>query len=84
MPNLDRGYENAPTITAEAMAEELLAGRSVNIQQYFTVYDRDDELVWYTNPYGLDGIVCKRPTVATLHRFLNDLECGKDFGMLSE
>ncbi|BBQ03490.1 hypothetical protein BSFA1_86180 (plasmid) [Burkholderia sp. SFA1] len=81
MALFDRGHDGEPSISAETMVDELLAGKSVKAHQHFVVYDQDNELVWYTNPYGIDGIFCERPTVEQMRRFLNDLDAGRCFGL---
>jgi hypothetical protein len=73
------GEQNA--ITPEKMTDELLAGRSVKVHQHFVIYDERDGFVWYTNPYGIDGILCERPCVETMRRFLSELEGGRMFGL---
>ena len=45
-------------------------------------YDEDDMMTWYTNAYGLDGIVCSgEPTLEVVTRFLANMAAGVDYGM---
>lgn len=84
MTLFDREQEGERSISAESMVEALLAGRSMTAHQHFVIYDRDEGLVWCTNPYGIDLIVCKHPTVERMRCFLNGLEAGRCYGLVPD
>lgn len=67
--------------TPEALTGMLLAGKSETIKGHFVVYDSDDDVTWYTSPYGIDGMLFNgRPTVEGVRSFLADLARGAEYG----
>jgi hypothetical protein len=67
--------------TPEELTATLSTGEAVTIECHSVVYDRDDNLTWYTNPYGIDGVLFNGlPTVAGVRRFLTDMARGVDYG----
>jgi hypothetical protein len=47
--------------TPEALTASLLDGESQTVNGHFVDYDSDDCLTWYTNPYGVDGVLYNGP-----------------------
>lgn len=64
--------------TPEEALEKLLAGEAVEANGHTARYD-DDMMTWYTNAYGVDGIICGgKPTLEVVTRFLDDMAAGID------
>lgn len=62
--------------------EMLLAGDPVAANGHTARYDADHIMTWYTNAYGVDGILCSgKPTHEIVTRFLDDMAAGIDYGM---
>lgn len=74
----DEGSEQP---TPEELLEWLLSGKSAKINQHFVVYDRENGVVWYTNPYGIDGILCQQPTIEAMRTFLARMTLDQDYGL---
>lgn len=56
-------YPTALPTSNEAL-EALLAGEPVAANGHTARYDADDMMTWYTNAYGLDGVLCNgKPTL---------------------
>lgn len=67
--------------TPEELTATLSTGEAVNIECHSVVYDSDDNLTWYTNPYGIDGVLFNGPpSIAGVRRFLTDMARGVDYG----
>lgn len=67
--------------TPEALTATLLDGKSETISGHFVDYDSDDGLTWYTNPYGVDGVLYNgRPTAEGMRVFLVDMAYGRQYG----
>jgi hypothetical protein len=65
----------------EALLATLAAGESADINGHSVSYDSDDEMTWYTNPYGIDGVLSNGlPTVRRVRRFLADMALGVEYG----
>lgn len=65
----------------EGLTGTLLVGDGATVNGHFVVYDSDDDMTWYTNPYGIDGVLSSgRPTVADVRRFLADMAHGVEYG----
>lgn len=59
----------------------LLAGDQLEANGHTTQYDSADDVTWYTNPYGVDGILCTgKPTLERVTAFLGHMARGKDYG----
>ena len=56
--------------TPESIVDQLLSGGSTRVCGYYLEFDDAHGLTWYTNPYGCDGILCSKPTVAAIRRLL--------------
>ena len=67
--------------TPEELLELLLNGESAKINQHFVVYDRENCVVWYTNPYGIDGVLCHEPTIEAMRVFLARMARDQDYGL---
>jgi hypothetical protein len=63
----------------------LLAGKPLKVNGHRVIYDEADGadgVTWYTNAYGLDGIICPgKPTLEVVTQFLDDMAAGIDYGM---
>lgn len=67
--------------TPSELLGNLLSGQSSDVQGHFIDYDKSDDVVWITNPYGIDLILCQgRPSEQTIRRFLVNLAMGRDYG----
>lgn len=67
---------------AKKVLERLLAGEAVQAGGHRIEYDEGNLMTWYTNAYGLDGILCDgKPTLEVVTRFLADMAAGVDYGM---
>ncbi len=67
--------------TPEELTATLSTGEAVTIECHSVVSARDDNLTWYTNPYGIDGALFNGlPTVAGVRRCLTDMARGVDYG----
>ncbi|MBQ4855669.1 hypothetical protein IMW82_13405 [Rhodanobacter sp. B2A1Ga4] len=66
--------------TPTALLAQLLASGSYSIDGTLLTWERDLEVTWYTNAYGIDGALCGRPDLAVLQRFLTDTARGIEYG----
>lgn len=67
--------------TPEALTATLSDGESETINGHFVDYDSEDGLTWYTNPYGIDGVLFDgRPTVEGVRAFLTHMAHGVQYG----
>lgn len=67
--------------TPEELTATLSSGEAVTIECHSVVFDSDDNITWYTNPYGIDGVLFNGPpSVAGVRRFLTDMARGIDYG----
>lgn len=65
----------------EELTATLASGESENINGHFVEYDSDDGLTWYTNPYGIDGVLFNGlPTFEGVRKFLTDMARGIEYG----
>jgi hypothetical protein len=67
--------------TPEALTVELLSEKSADVDGRLVSYDAENGVVWITNPYGIDGMVCKVPTVDTMRVFLSNIARGNEYGL---
>lgn len=68
--------------TPEEALESLLAGEAVEANGHTARFDDGDMMTWYTNAYGVDGIICGgKPTLEVVTQFLDDMAAGIDYGM---
>ena len=66
--------------TPDELVAKLLAGEPDEICDHFVVYEKELDVVWFTNPYGVDGALCSQPNVATMTSFLIDMARGVEYG----
>ena len=67
--------------TPEELTAKLASGELVTIECHSVSYDSADNMTWYTNPYGIDGVLFNGlPTLAGVRRFLTDMARGVDYG----
>ncbi|MGH8159295.1 MAG: hypothetical protein ACREPQ_14335 [Rhodanobacter sp.] len=64
----------------EEMVASLRAGACVTVEQHTISFDRELQTTWFTNPYGIDGVLCCQPTTAALSAFLLEMGHGKTYG----
>ncbi|WP_432262909.1 hypothetical protein [Cupriavidus sp. TMH.W2] len=62
----------------EALRATLLSGASTTVADHFLQYD--DGVVWYCNPYGVDGLLGAEPDLALMRRFLTTVALGQIYG----
>ncbi|SAK93693.1 hypothetical protein AWB79_06990 [Caballeronia hypogeia] len=74
-------WESLSLPTPDELAAKLLAGQSFRVGGHFVIYDRDLDVVWYTNPYGIDGLLGNdAPTAAAMKSFLIDMARDVTYG----
>lgn len=67
--------------TPEELTVSLSLDESKTVNGHFVIYDSEDRLTWYTNPYGIDGVLCYGlPTFDCLRKFLTDMAHGIVYG----
>lgn len=67
--------------TPEELTATLSAGESATVNGHFVDYDSEDGLTWYTNPYGIDGVLFNGlPTIEGVRNFLTDMARGIEYG----
>ena len=66
----------------EQLAADLTASNhGVRVACHFLIFDADDGLTWYTNPYGVDGVLCNgAPSPEDARAFLLDMARGVEYG----
>ena len=64
--------------TPEQLTADLLKGEGIEVNGHYMIYESDEQCVWFTNPYGVDGILCAGPTVEKVRSFLLDMAHGKE------
>lgn len=62
----------------------LLDGKVLYVNGHRIEYDREQEITWYTNPYGVDGVLCQIPNMVSITKFMGDMAQGIGYGLLSE
>jgi hypothetical protein len=70
--------------TPEELTATLVAGGRTTINGHFVVYDESNGLTWCTNPYGVDVVLFKRPTVKAVRSFLADMARNVSYGPTPE
>lgn len=67
--------------TPEELTVALSKGESATVNGHFVDYDAEDGLTWYTNPYGIDGVLFDGlPTIDGVRKFLTDMARGIEYG----
>jgi hypothetical protein len=67
--------------TPEELTVALSTGESETVNGHFVDYDTEDGLTWYTNPYGIDGVLFNgSPTIDGVRKFLTDMARGIEYG----
>ncbi|KVV07397.1 hypothetical protein [Burkholderia ubonensis] len=67
--------------TPEELTATLSEGGSATVNGHFVDYDSEDGLTWYTNPYGIDGVLFDgQPTIDGVKVFLTDMARGIEYG----
>lgn len=66
---------------ADLLAKLTASKRGVHLCEHYLVYDSEVDMAWYTNPYGVDGVLSKgKPTIGRLRDFLVDMASGVEYG----
>lgn len=63
----------------EELRDSLLALETVRICDHRLEYDPGHGVVWLTNPYGCDSILCHEPTTSACLAFLTRVANGHDY-----
>lgn len=71
----DLGYPSPAELCAVLLGHE-----PYRLDGYFLIWEEGH--VWYTNPYGCDGILCKKPTEDEMREFLTNIALGEDYGQI--
>lgn len=66
--------------TPDELTATLLAEESTTVGGHYVVYEKEQDVVWYTSPYGIDGALCNTPTVDAMRAFLVDMAYGVEYG----
>jgi hypothetical protein len=73
-------WEELGLPTPEELSALLYSGESTHVCEHFLVYEKEEEMLWYTNPYGCDGGLGKEPTVKCMRSFLTRVALGGMYG----
>lgn len=76
----DNRWEELGLPTPEELSALLYSGESTRVCQHFLVYEKEEGMLWYTNPYGCDGGLGKEPTVKCMRSFLTRVALGGMYG----
>jgi hypothetical protein len=74
-----RHQDYLASLPSAAALLELLRSAPQEIDQHHLSIDRDNEVIWVTNPYGIDSAWID-PTVEALSRFLDNIKAGHMYG----
>jgi len=81
--HIDRGEWAALNLpTPQDALAGLLAGEILEAHGHSVEYDRDGSITWYTNAYGVDGVLCEIPTLVAVRTFLTDMANEMDYGLV--
>ncbi|WP_124491789.1 hypothetical protein [Burkholderia stagnalis] len=70
--------------TPDQLTAKLLSGAPATVCCHRLEYDEELDIVWFTNPYGVDGALCDgAPDIATIKSFLIDMARGVEYGPIS-
>jgi len=64
----------------DALLAELLENGSASVDHTLLIWDREEEVTWYTNAYGIDGALCGTPDRNALRTFLIETARGIEYG----
>lgn len=69
--------------TASELLEFIKNRKTIRICGHYICYD--DNWIWYTNPYGVDGILFTHiPSIEEIEVFLLDMKMDKVYGLCPE
>lgn len=68
----------------EDVLNALLDGEVLEVNGHRIEYDPADGVTWYTNPYGIDGVLCHVPSIESVTVFLERMASGAVFGLVPE
>lgn len=67
--------------TPDELVAKLLDQECVDICGHSLEYEEELDVVWLTNPYGVDGVLCNgRPDTRSIRSFLIDMARGVEYG----
>ncbi|MDY7806125.1 hypothetical protein [Burkholderia stagnalis] len=67
--------------TPDRLTAKLLTGAPATVCCHRLEYEEELDIVWFTNPYGVDGVLCDgAPDIATIKSFLIDMARGIEYG----
>lgn len=66
--------------TPTEVVQKLRAGESFELNGHTLEFEEDLEVVWVTNPYGIDGAFSDEASEAEIERFLTDMARGVTYG----
>lgn len=62
------------------LANDLIANHRTCVAGHSLHYEPEAEVIWFTNPYGQDGVLGPAPEIPLLEEFLIDMAHGHDYG----
>ena len=66
--------------TPAEIVRQLRAGEAAEVNGHSLEFDDELHLIWMTNPYGCDGVLCDGLNEAQIERFLIDMARGVTYG----
>lgn len=66
--------------TPDELLGSLLSGKNVEVRGHSLSYVDEEQLTWYTNPYGQDGILGEIPDSNMVAAFLRNIALGHEYG----
>lgn len=66
--------------TPSELVAQLLAGESPTINGHSISYEANLDVTWICSPYGVDGVLCSRPTLENMTAFLVDMAHDRCYG----
>lgn len=74
-------WESLGMPSPENALAALLDGGDLDLNDHQASFDQGDDVVWCTNPYGIDLILCQgTPTLPIVTGFLEDMARGVTYG----
>ena len=64
----------------QAALATLLSGECLSANGHTAEYDKQGDITWITNPYGVDGVMCATPDIVAVTRFMTNMATHTDYG----
>lgn len=64
----------------QTLLSELLASGTACVNCTGLTWEEELNVTWYTNAYGIDGLLCGRPDLKAMQSFLIDVARGVEYG----